>query len=133
MNDQAQKHAIILTHGTEDGGARATLAFALAVSLQAMSCDVVMYMNFQAAAWVVKGATESISIRGFDSLETYMNIFEEGGGKMYVCASCFEHIPRWSGREGGDACAAGPLRDGVIPAGVTTLASLLADRRSVSF
>ncbi len=132
MSDGYQRHAIVLTHGTEDGGARATLAFALAVSLQAMGSDVVVYMNFQAAGWALKGATQSISIRGFDSLETYMTIFEEGEGKMYVCASCFEHMPLWKQETANDPGSSGALRDGVVPAGVTTLASLLADRRTVS-
>ena len=128
---QTSRHAIVLTHGNEDGGARATLAFALAVSLQAMGSEVVVYMNFQAAVWAVKGATESIKIRGFDDLETYIKLFEEAGGKMYVCASCFDHMPRWS-KEDGNACEIGDIREGVIPAGVTTLASLISERKTVS-
>jgi len=134
MNDGQQKHVIVLTCGTEDGGARATLAMALAVSLQAMGCDVAVYMNFQAAIWALKGATRSIQIPGFDSLETYLKLFEDGGGKVYACASCFEHLAVWNQgediSEGGVPTSA--LRDGVIPAGVTTLASLLAERRAVS-
>jgi predicted peroxiredoxin len=132
MNDDSQqKHVIVLTAGMEDGGARATLAMALAVSLQAMGCDVAVYMNFQAAIWALRNATSSIHIRGFDSLETYIDLFQESGGKIYVCTSCIEHLPLWSGREGASDFSS-PLRDSVIPAGVTTLASLLAERRSVS-
>lgn len=134
MNREQQKHVIVLTSGTEDGGARATLAMALAVSLQAMGCDVSVYMNFQAAIWALKGATRSIQIPGFDALETYLKLFEDGGGTLYACASCFEHMPLWEQREDlrGEATQHPALRDGVIPAGVTTLASLLAERRAVS-
>lgn len=127
MEDQA-RYAIVLTHGPEDGGAHATLAFALAVALQAMGCDVVLYLNGHAAHWARRHAAEQIRIRGFDSLQTYLQSFEEAGGRLYVCSSCFDTMDA----PGCEPGFGGPLRPGVIPAGVTTLAAMLLERRSLS-
>ncbi len=127
-----KKHLIVLTHGQEDGGARATLAFALAVSFQAMGCDVAVYLNFQAAVWAFPNVSASVHIKGFDSLQTYISLFQEGGGKIYICSSCFENIPGWS-PDNPEKSGYGPMRPGVIPAGVTTLASLLIERRALTF
>lgn len=132
MNKPSHKHVLVLTHGQEDGGARATLAFALAVSLQAMGCDVAIYLNFQAAVWAFPNFSQTIEIKGFDKLQTYINLFQEAGGKLYVCSSCFENIPGWSAEQPNNS-GYGPLRQGIIPAGVTTLASLLIDRKPLTF
>jgi predicted peroxiredoxin len=120
------KFMIVLTTGPEDGGARATLAFALAVSLQAMGNDVALYLNNRAAHWAQKNSTEHIQIKGFDSLNTYISHFLEAEGQLYFCASCLEDLP------GGDASLESVMRAGVTPAGVTTLASLMLERKTLS-
>lgn len=57
------------------GGARATLTFTLAISLQAMGADVAVYLNKHAAIWAFQGVTQSIHIPGFDNLQTYIDLF----------------------------------------------------------
>lgn len=121
-------HLVVLTHGQEDGGGRATLAFALAVSLQAMGGDVCVYLNSHAAIWAYDWLIKRTSIPGFDKLETYVDLFREAEGKIYVCASCIEQIRATLGEEQKDA-----LTKGITPAGITTLASLMLERKTISF
>ena len=130
MTEQS-KHLILLTYGQEDGGARATLAFALAVSLQAMNANVAIYLNEQAAIWAFKKATRSISIPGFDSLETYLEIFQEAGGILYACASCTASLAE-NTESSHPYQGVSALHSGVIPAGIATLASLILDRKVLS-
>ncbi len=132
MKERDKKHLIVITHGQEDGGARATLGFALAVTLQAMGCDVAVYLNFQAAVWAFPNVTESCHIKGFERLQTYISLFQESGGKIYICSSCFENLPRWSSDDV-EQSAFGPMNKNVIPAGVTTLAALLIERKTLTF
>jgi predicted peroxiredoxin len=120
---------IVITTGQEDGGGRATLGYALAVSLQAMGCDVAIYLNFHAAVWALVGTSQHIKIKGFDTLQTYMKIFEEGGGSLFVCSTCLETLPAMRERVGGHSL----LREGATLAGVTTLAALLSERKTISF
>jgi predicted peroxiredoxin len=125
---QSNQHLIVLTHGQEDGGGRATLAFALAVSLQAMGGDVAVYLNAQAAIWAYDWVIKRANIPGFDRLETYVNLYRESGGQIYVCASCVEQITAHLSKQEADDLSAG-----VMPAGITTLASLMLDRNTISF
>lgn len=131
LSTNDNKHLLVLTHGREDGGARATLAFALGVSLQAMGSHVVMYLNSQAAVWAFEWAVQSVDIPGFDSLQTYISLFEESSGDIYVCASCVDSMSTQS--TGTLPPSLGPFRHKVTPAGVTTLASLMIERKTISF
>lgn len=130
MTKTPKGHLIVLTHGQEDGGSRATLAFALAVSLQAMGEEVVVFLHAQAAIWAFEAALQSIHIPGFDRLDTYTKLFEEAGGQIYVCASCAEEtqatLPPHAQH------ATGALRSCVTQAGLTKLASLLITHKAVS-
>ncbi len=133
MTHDQNQHLLVLTHGQEDGGSRATLAFALAVSLQAMGSDVAVYLHEQASLWAFEGASQSIHIPGFDSLQTYIDLFLEGAGTLYVCASCANDLPNKAGGYSlSTVSKLGALKPTVIPAGITTLASLLLNRKSVS-
>lgn len=127
---EKQKHLLVLTHGREDGGARATLTFALAVSLQAMGCDVCVYLNSQASIWSFEKPLESVQTPGFDSLLTYISLFEQSGGQIYVCSTCTETL---IGEEPQQRTMFGTIRKEVVPAGVTTLASLMIERKTLSF
>lgn len=129
MIPEPQKHLIVLTHGQEDGGSRATLAFALAVSLQAMGSDVAVYLNAQSAVWAFERPMQSIQIKGFDSLAVYVSLFQESGGLLYVCASCIESLTSGAAKE---EKTLGPFRQGITPAGLTTLASLCLERKCLS-
>ncbi len=128
--DKGSRHLLVLTHGQEDGGSRATLAFALAVSLQAMGADVVVYLHSHASVWAFEKVSQNIHIPGFDSLGVYIDLFLEAKGTIYACASCVDDInndPRYVGQY-----AVGPVRSKVVPAGITTLASLMMERKTVS-
>ncbi|MCK6509900.1 DsrE family protein [Myxococcota bacterium] len=129
MTKTPKGHLIVLTHGQEDGGSRATLAFALAVSLQAMGEEVVVFLHAQAAIWAFESVLQSIHIPGFDRLDIYTKLFEEAGGQIYVCASCAEEtqaaLPPQAHQVGG-------LRSCVTQAGLTKLASLLITHKAVS-
>jgi predicted peroxiredoxin len=128
-SNQQAKHLIVLTQGREDGGARATLSLALAASLLAMGGEVAVYLNFQAVYWGMRGATRNIHIPGFDTLETYLDLYREMGGQMYACAACLEAIADpLSGKTGLDR-----LRPGIEVAGITTLATLMRTHHTVTF
>ena len=128
--EEKSRHLLVLTHGQEDGGSRATLAFALAVSLQAMGAEVVVYLHSHASVWAFEKISQNINIPGFDSLGVYIDLFLESEGTLYACASCVDDInndPRYTGQY-----AVGSVRKTVVPAGITTLASLMMERKTIS-
>ena len=129
MSSTPKGHLLVLTHGQEDGGSRATLTFALAVSLQAMGEEVIVFLHAQAAIWAFESAIQSIHIPGFDRLSTYIKLFEETGGQIYVCASCAEET---QAQFPTTPLSAGGLRSCVTQAGLTKLAALLITHKAVS-
>ncbi|HAA58125.1 MAG TPA: hypothetical protein DCE42_25405 [Myxococcales bacterium] len=128
---QGHKHILVLTRGQEDGGSRATLAFALAVSLQAMGSEVAIYLNSQSAIWAFNFPVQRVHIQGFDPLENYIDLFQEAGGELFVCATCVDSLT--SGYKENVMATLGPFREGVTSAGLTTLASLIMERKCLSF
>jgi predicted peroxiredoxin len=91
---RAQKHpardayAVILASGPEDGGKRATLAFAAACTAQMMDLDTIVFMLGDGAHWAYDGHAEQAHAPGFPALAELIDLFVEAGGQLLLCSAC---------------------------------------------
>ncbi|MFH1873928.1 MAG: DsrE family protein [Pseudomonadota bacterium] len=91
MSKEKERLLIILSTGKQDHGAKATLAFAFACSALSMGADVAMYVTMDGTIWGLKEAAKGVCMPGFEPLESYINQFQDLGGKIYVCPPCVEY------------------------------------------
>ncbi len=120
---------IILSTGKQDHGAKATLAFAFACSALSMGSEVALYVTMDGTIWGLKESTRGIQLPGFDSLETYVEQFEELGGKIFVCPPCMEYYCSISEDD-----AKKGMRDGAKITGMATAYHFISDHgRVVTF
>jgi len=132
VEQRKRNQLIVLTEGREDDGKRATLAFALAISLQSMGTDVAIYLDSEAVVWSLQGAARGVTVKGFDTLESYISFFEGAGGQLFVHFGGLCQLDGWS-EDKGTHREYGGLRPRVTRAGVATLASLLLQRSHLAF
>jgi len=83
-----ESYAIVLVSGPDDGGKRATFAFAAACTAQAMDCDTIVFLLGDGAHWAYDGSADRVHAPGFPALAELMDTFVEGGGHMLLCSAC---------------------------------------------
>jgi len=81
-------YAVILASGLEDGGKRATLAFAAACTAQMMDLDTIVFMIGDGAHWASDGHAEQVHAPGFPALADLIDLFVEAGGQLLLCSAC---------------------------------------------
>jgi predicted peroxiredoxin len=81
-------YAVILASGAEDGGKRATLAFAAACTAQAMDLDTIVFLAGDGAHWAYQGHAERVHAPGFSALADLIDSFAEAGGQLLLCSAC---------------------------------------------
>jgi len=81
-------YAVILASGPEDGGKRATLAFAAACTAQAMDLDTIVFVLGDGAHWAYDGHAEQVHAPGFPALADLIDSFVEAGGRLLLCSAC---------------------------------------------
>jgi len=81
-------YAVILASGPEDGGKRATLAFAAACTAQAMDLDTIVFLVGDGARWAYDGNAEQVHAPGFPALADLIESFVDAGGKLLLCSAC---------------------------------------------
>ena len=119
-----EKMLIILTTGAEDRGNRATLAFAMGVSSLISGVDTTIYLTMGGTFWSRRHAKQRVHIDGFEPLETYVEQFLDGGGKLMVCSPCNEFFCSIAGEQ--------PLIDGAELCGLTHIVDLALGASTVT-
>jgi predicted peroxiredoxin len=112
----ANGHLVIINAGKEDQGARATLAFGLAISLHSMGSDVSIYLDAAGAIWALEDAITGVAVRGFEPLASYVGIFNELGAQTYVHHAALTQLPGWDESRNRHT-EYGAIRRGVVSAG----------------
>ena len=120
---------ILLTTGCEDGGKRATLAFAAATCAAAMDKRAIVFMVGDGAHWAYEGRTNGIQQHGFPALDELMECLIDLGGEMYICSTCDEVCSVPTDDEGEDFAR----HPAIEPRGMAAVLSDLACGRSVTF
>jgi predicted peroxiredoxin len=115
---------IILTTGPEDRGSRATLAFAMGVSALISGVDATIYLTMGGTFWSRNGARRKVRIEGFEPLQTYVDQYMEGGGKLTVCSPCNDFYCSIAGEEpmlpGAELCGLAHIVDLAMGSSVVT-------------
>jgi predicted peroxiredoxin len=81
-------YAVILASGPEDGGKRATLAFAAACTARAMDLDTIVFLLGDGAHWAYDGHAEQVHAPGFPALADLIDSFVEADGQLLLCSAC---------------------------------------------
>jgi len=124
----SRNYVVMLTSGNQDGGKRATLAFAAACAAISLDLDTHIFLIGDGAHWAYEGNCEPISQQGFPSLINLFDSFIDLGGKVYICSTCDSvcSVPE----EGGQAIK---RRDDVQPRGLAAVLSHMVGGGTVTF
>ena len=87
MASEAKKLFIMVTNGPENPEL-ATIPFVMATAAQASDVEVVMGFQGNGSMLSVKCMSDHVNANGFPKLSELIDIYVEGGGKMYVCGPC---------------------------------------------
>lgn len=82
---------IVLTHGDEDDGAAATLAFACANAALAMNLDTTVFLTGKGIHWAKAEAAAGVTLLNFGNLEDLMASFLKDGGHILLCSTSVTH------------------------------------------
>ncbi len=85
----AGKFLVSLTHA-KDNTDKATVGFVVANAALASGLETVIFLSIEAVNLSVEGYADDIAEAGFKPLKELMNMFAEGGGKLWVCSPCFK-------------------------------------------
>ena len=83
----ADKLAILATHGPEDPE-RATFPFVMANAALAMETEAVVILQGTGVLLAQKGVYEHVFAGGLPPLQSLLETFLQGGGKLLVCTPC---------------------------------------------
>ena len=87
MAEKQNKLVLMVTNGPENPEL-ATIPFVMATAAQASNVEVLMGFQGNGVMLTVKGMVEHVAASGFPPLKDLVNIYLEGGGKIYVCGPC---------------------------------------------
>ena len=90
MSDTGRDALFIITTGKEDGGRKATIALAMAVSSLGMGVKTSIFLTGSGSVWADVKQSVSVQIDGFENLSTYFIQFAELGGKLLICTPCLK-------------------------------------------
>ena len=82
------RFCVSLTHATDDPD-RATVAFVVANAALGCEQDTLVFLSTEAVRLAVQGGADPVREEGFTPLKDLMASFVDGGGKIFVCAPCF--------------------------------------------
>lgn len=85
----AGKFLVSLTNAKNDTD-RATVGFVVANAALASGQETVIFLSTEGVRLATPGYADDIAEAGFKPLKDLMALFEEGGGKVWVCAPCFK-------------------------------------------
>ncbi|OFZ70296.1 MAG: hypothetical protein A2Z01_00160 [Betaproteobacteria bacterium RBG_16_58_11] len=71
---------VLLASGQEDAGKRATLAFSLACTAQALDRSTYVFMIGDGVHWAYEGHGDGVQVAGFPALNELIETFVELGG-----------------------------------------------------
>ena len=82
---------VVLADSLADGGRKAAIAFGVALAALADGKHVHMFLSLESARLGTPTGADGIRPRGFsEPLSDYVGHFNDLGGKLEVCSSCFE-------------------------------------------
>jgi predicted peroxiredoxin len=84
----SRNYVVMLTSGCNDGGKRATLAFAAACAALSLDLDTHVFLIGDGSHWAYEGNSDPVSEPGFPPLSELMDVFCDLGGEIYICATC---------------------------------------------
>lgn len=87
MAENQKKLVLMVTNGPENPEL-ATIPFVMATAAQASNVEILMGFQGNGVMLMAKGMAEHVAASGFPPLKDLMNIYREGGGKLYVCGPC---------------------------------------------
>ncbi len=83
----ADKLVFVVTCAGENED-KATIPFALGISALSMDAEAVIILQSTGVFLGKKDYARHIHAQGFSPLQELMEIFREGGGKLYACEPC---------------------------------------------
>lgn len=84
----SRNSVIMLASGPEDGGRRATLAFAAACTALSLDQDAQVFLIGDGSHWAYVGASDGVHQKGFPSLAELIDTFLDLGGEVSICSAC---------------------------------------------
>jgi uncharacterized protein len=87
MTDGKQKLVFMVTHGPENAE-MATIPFVMATTALASNVEALMGFQGNGVVLVLKGMADHVAAPGFPPLKDLLKMYQEEGGKMYVCSPC---------------------------------------------
>jgi predicted peroxiredoxin len=95
----SRNYVVMLTSGCNDGGKRATLAFAAACAALSLDLDTHVFLIGDGSYWAYEGSSNAVNEPGFPPLSELMDVFIDLGGEIYICATC-ERVCSVPGEDG---------------------------------
>ncbi len=85
----AGKFLVSLTSAKNDTD-KATVGFVVANAALASGLETVIFLSTEGVRLATPGYADDIAEAGFKPLKDLMSLYEEGGGKLWVCSPCFK-------------------------------------------
>lgn len=131
MSQDQQELQIILSRAPHDDPAKSMLAIGMGLAALTTGARVYLFLATDAAPIGTPTGVEGIQARGFtDSLDSYIEDFISLGGKIEICASCYQeycaHLPK-------DDRGNPLLREGAEVAGMSIAAERCLTMRTITF
>ena len=98
---------------------RAVAGFGLALAAAASGTKVVILLTMHGAEWAIKTNGNQVDVPGFSSIAEYIDLIQNHGGRIELCATCLKNACMLQGIGDGK----GELRDGIHQAGLTSAAT----------
>jgi predicted peroxiredoxin len=124
----SRNYVVMLTSGGNDGGKRATLAFATACAALSLDLDTLVFLIGDGSHWAYVGNSGPVSEPGFPPLSELMDDFTDLGGEIYICATC-ERVCTTLGEDG----QLSERRPEIQPRGLAAVLSHMVGGTSVTF
>ena len=119
---------IMLVSGPEDGGRRATLAFAAACTALSLDLNAQVFLIGDGSHWAYGGASDGVHQKGFPPLAELIDTFLDLGGEVSICSAC-DGVCSLPGADG----EAKRRRQGIQPRGLAAVLAHLVGGTSLTF
>ena len=123
-----RNYVVMLTCGGNDGGKRATLAFATACAALSLDLDTHVFLIGDGSHWAYEGNSDPVTEPGFPPLSELMDDFTDLGGEIYICATC-ERVCSAPGKDGQER----KRRPEIQPQGLASVLSYMVGGTSITF